>query len=290
MNNRIITFFVRNDSSIIEAQIFDAEPSKNSGELKIPIPNSKNRVVNFDCKIKSDKDQKFRCVVMCVDQLIRELNLNVSSAPQIVLESSTDYFKFPYILTDKIFLDSNYFALLGENPSSKDKRILLYKLKSQGGSKNVFYSLKVNDLVPKSGLSDLRFFLYQDVNPTNGTRTDMVCIQNAVSKGLAKIYEIKDLEIRFKMMGFYEMQDMRRVSLDFNQGEGNIKRKNLYEIFFNMTYMNTFDKKTLTFFDILKKMQFVFYGIGAFLFFIAFCLLCYCIRRERIKSSLDGDM
>lgn len=283
-NTEIVLIYAKDKSPSFNTQVFDIQQGKTLGEASTRIPNTNEEILNLTCQTTTEVEKKFRCMFLSLDQLITEVDLKHGSGSQMTVESSAKYFKYPYILTSKITMDDKYFALLGQDPAQKETRILLYRLQSSQGSKHLYYSLKINNLVNGNDLSKIDFFLYQ--NTENSVSKNFLAVKNLASQGLAKIYEVKETFIGFKEMGYYDMIELKRIFFDIVGGTGKTSKK-LFEMFFKLRMRSTQDRVGLSFFSIMSSLKYLFIGIGAILFLAMCCVGCYCIRRERIKASLN---
>jgi hypothetical protein len=102
----------------------------------------------------------------------------------------------------------------------------------------LFYSLDLPIQHTEVPLTDYQFFLYQKQNQIKNpdeksdiktiTKTeDKLAVQTVKEPGMAKIYSISNAEIVFKKMGFYEMQDMKKVAFEF-EGGAKLTKKGLF--------------------------------------------------------------
>lgn len=320
LNSRYIIYM----HSIIEtnklsAEYLDLEEQDVSGSMTIDVPGIKTNIRNITCILEDSQSRLFSCAVLNNDEKFYVLQLQFDqNVKKINLLTYMTFFKFKFFIGGSISLSKNYVAITGKDFSGRKRQVLVYRRQAkdtervlthkQNGKRRVlqksltpehpylFYSVDLPMKHSEVPIENQQFFLFQKkVSSTDSdskTETkieDKLAIQTANESGMAKIYSIQKAQLTFKRMGYYEMQDMKKIELQFEGGKEKIK-KGIFQIFFDIdsTNIDTQDKENWEgFWNFLKSLRWVGIVLGSIALLVFMVVGCYCIRRETLKGNLD---
>ena len=316
------------DTSKLNAEYLDLEESDVSGSMTVVVPEMKTNIKNMTCILENTETKTFSCALLNNDEKFYLLELQFDpNVKKINLLTYMSYYNYKLLVGGAISLSKNYIAVTGQDLSSRTRKILLYSRKVKNAQRRalsdlqssqklngrvlqkaqtpehpyLFYSLDLPIQHTEVPLTDYQFFLYQKQNQIKNpdeksdiktiTKTeDKLAVQTVKEPGMAKIYSISNAEIVFKKMGFYEMQDMKKVAFEF-EGGAKLTKKGLFQVFFDeeaIGNINTQDKQSWDgVINFVKNLKYLGVGFLSVVVITGLLVSCYCLRRETLKGSLD---
>lgn len=271
----------------------------------------------FSCAI-INSDEKFYLLQLQFDPNVKKINLL----------TYTSFFKFKMVIGGTISLSKNYVAITGQDLSSRKRQVLVYSRKIKDAERRIltpdeefsqvregnqrilqkalvpeypylYYAIDLPIQHSEMPLKNYQFFLFEKPTqvPNPDTKSDVKTVTQNIDKlaiqtlnepGMAKIYKIQAAELTFKRMGYYEMQDMKKINLQFEGGTTKIK-KGIFQIFFDVESLgniNTQDKESWDgLFNFFSKLKWFAITIGCLILLVGLLAGCYCMRREKLKMT-----
>jgi len=255
-------------------------------------------IKSFNCQITDDKKKQVSCYFVNYDYLLYEvIGVVDHTQSKLSIESSAQYNIFSDYSVISISSGGDFMITLTESLSKKDRRLMVYKRIEKGGTKDVIYSLQLNDVLQKSDVNEFDFAMA--INSQNNLK---LIIQTKAGKGLAKLYDVQDLGIKANTVIPYDLENLSKMQLDLTTDSPTPVKLQFTDIFepkkvevpattpsIVVDSGATNEPVGETFLDSLKNYYWLYIILGVLFLLFSMIILIYCIRRERIKEKINME-
>lgn len=235
----------------------------------------------LSCLISTTSNTTIICDVILRSPKIYELKLNIKDDNTgTVIDSQVEYEQYADSISRQIQSSSEYFATLATSQTDNSLRVHVHKRKSANGGTLVYYSENLQSLIGTDGYNYNHFFsLYKKI----GDKNTKLMIQDRSTQQFAKVFNITDLEIETKSIGYYEQSRLQNVSLVLNNNLQVSTKDSLYSMYFNpgTAEKNVSDLESTNY---LTKYLWLWITLGSIILIAAVIVLCYYCRRETIDK------
>jgi hypothetical protein len=220
--------------------------------------------------------------VLSYDYRIYEIQTRIK-ADLTTIDKVVDitYERYGDVFARTIASNENYIAIGVSSFEENFRRALVFKRRSKGGSTFTHYSLDLSDIIGTTSPFDIQLLVYRKPGETQ----NKLMVQDMVSRSLARIYNLTDLTVVTKNIGYYEQLRLRNMNFTVNDGNIFNFTRPVMDIFFNqgLPNPNVQDRKWTNYlWDYLT----LWIVLGSILFVVVCILLIYTVRREVLKDHL----
>lgn len=242
---------------------------------------AKSTPVDISCYVSSTSNLTVFCDTALKSPKIYEIKLIVKDdVAGLNLDSQIEYEQYADSSTRRIHSSWDFFATLVSSATDNAFRVHVYKRRSAGGGLLVYYSENLRELVGSGGWNDNHYFsLYRKLGETS----TKLLIQDRATLHVGKVFNITDLELETKSIGYYEQLRLQNVNLTVNKALQVQSNTSLYSMYFNP---GTAEKNVsdITSTNYLTKYLWLWITLGSIILVTIIIVVCYYLRRETIDK------